>query len=82
MQNTSDRVLFYIPSSLKSFQVLLDTEEIYLEREYYCSNEEADFMLCSYVESVFERSFDKRKDTSVFIIGKIFDVNKWMIYFI
>lgn len=38
-------------------------------------------MLCSYVESVFERSFDKRKDTSVFIIGKIFDVNKWMIYF-
>ncbi|RHF09442.1 hypothetical protein DW701_07000 [Bacteroides eggerthii] len=29
----------------------------------------------------FERSFDKRKDTSVFIIGKIFDVNKWMIYF-
>ena len=44
---------FYIPSSLKSFQVLLDTEEIYLERECYCSNEEADFMLCSYVESVF-----------------------------
>ena len=31
-------------------------------------------MLC---EVFFKRSFNGRKDTSVFNIGKIFDANKW-----